>query len=558
MKVFHLLKPRLLSVKNRVKNNKWKLIFIFLIGIISWFSIFFLSVKLLSYFKKAELIGDLILYRFLSMILLVFFSILTLSNVITSLSNLFLSKDLEICHSFPCSIEEIYLSRVILTIIDSSWMLILFGSPIIIAYAWIYHPGSIFYLNFFHTSICLIIISANIGIFITMLLTNLLPAHRMREIFLFLGILLFVMAYLIFRFMRPERLVDPEIFFTMIQYIKSLRAPDSPYLPSYWMCVILWRDLKGGNPAIFNIFLLWFTSASLTVINIWIAEAFYFRAYSKALEAKRSIKTSHKIMNLIRKVLIKIWGKDIGIIMDKDIRVFVRDNTQWTQLILLGALIVVYIYNFKVLPLSKAGFDLSFLQNEIAFFNIGFSSFLLSAISVRFIFPSISAEGEAFWIIQASPLSLKRFLWGKFLFYFPFMLVLGEAVVIITNYLLCADMSIMILSIINTLFMVSVIVSMAIGIGAIYPDFKHENIAQVATSIGALIYMILSFILFSIILFIQAIPAYWIFMFRTKAVSISISQWIVIILLFSLSLLIYIILFIKPIQIGLKKLENLK
>ena len=35
----------------------------------------------------------------------------------------------------------------------------------------------------------------------------------------------------------------------------------------------------------------------------------------------------------------------------KDVRVFFRDPTQWSQLILLGVLLVVYIFNIKSLPL---------------------------------------------------------------------------------------------------------------------------------------------------------------------------------------------------------------
>ena len=47
--------------------------------------------------------------------------------------------------------------------------------------------------------------------------------------------------------------------------------------------------------------------------------------------------------------------------MVKDIKTFLRDSTQWSQLFLLLALIVVYLYNFKVLPagsLSAADRDL--------------------------------------------------------------------------------------------------------------------------------------------------------------------------------------------------------
>lgn len=526
-------------------------------GILFWLAMFFLCVRLLSYFKEAEIIGDLLLYRFLSMILLVFFFILTISNVISSLSNLLLSKDLEICHSSPSSIEEIFLSRMILTIFDSSWMIVIFGLPVIMAYAWIYHPGIRFYIDLIHTGLSLIIISANLGVLVTIIVANILPAHRIKEILFVVGIFLFVAAYLLFRFMRPERLVNPEAFFTPVQYMKSLRTPDSPYLPSYWMCITLWKDLKASTPPMLNILLLWSTALALTVINIWLAELSYFNAYSKALKSRGSMKVSHRLMNILRTALIKCWGRDRGIIMDKELRTFFRDNTQWTQLILLGALVAVYVYNFKVLPLAQSGLNLLFLQNEIAFFNIGFTGFLLSAISVRFIFPSVSAEGEAFWIVRTSPMSLKRFLWSKFLFYFPFMLLLGEGLIIITNNLLLADMSIMVISVIDMFFMVGCVVSMGIGIGAIYPNFRYENIAQVGTSIGAVIYMILSFLLFSLTILIQAIPVYWIFMSRTKGISLSIVQLSMIAILFSLSFILWGISFFIPIQMGAKRLEEM-
>ena len=37
----------------------------------------------------------------------------------------------------------------------------------------------------------------------------------------------------------------------------------------------------------------------------------------------------------------------------KDLRLFFRDNTQWSQLILLAVLLVVYLFNIKSLPLHS-------------------------------------------------------------------------------------------------------------------------------------------------------------------------------------------------------------
>jgi ABC-2 type transport system permease protein len=87
---------------------------------------------------------------------------------------------------------------------------------------------------------------------------------------------------------------------------------------------------------------------------------------------------------------------------------------QWSQLFLLFALMVVYIYSFKLLPLERAQMPSFFLQNLISFLNLGMVGFVTSAVAVRFVFPAVSLEGASFWIIRSAPLSLRDFLWAKF------------------------------------------------------------------------------------------------------------------------------------------------
>ena len=38
----------------------------------------------------------------------------------------------------------------------------------------------------------------------------------------------------------------------------------------------------------------------------------------------------------------------------------------------------------------------------------------MATVAVRFVFPAVSAEGAAFWIIRTSPITLRDFLWSKF------------------------------------------------------------------------------------------------------------------------------------------------
>ena len=559
--LFLLLSPRLLELKNSyfrsTGRGRKRAMIMLSVGLAFWVGMFALSSRVLIYFQSVEVIGDLLAHHLLAMIFLTFFSLLIFSHIITALSNLYLSNDLEICHASPARLEELFLSRAVLTIMDSSWMVIIFGLPIMLAYAYVYRPGPGFYFTLFHMGLATAMIAAGVGILLVMVLVSIFPAYRTRDIIMLLVIFVIVGLYLTFRFLRPERLVDPEAFFNVMQYLSALKAPDSPYLPTHWVTETLW-DYLGGSPGrshLFEIALTWSTAAAIGVINIWVAGVIYFSGYSKSQEAKRR-RGGRIVLDLFLRVIKKPMGHDLASVIDKDVRVFFRDNTQWSQLLLLGALVVVYLYNFSVLPLSRSPVRIEFLQNEIAFLNIGLAGFVLSAISVRFIFPAVSSEGGAFWIIRSSPLSLNRLLWGKFFLYLIPMVLLGETLIIITNYLLDVTVFMMVISSVTMFLAVFGIVALGIGFGALYPRFHYQNIAQVATGFGGVMYMIFCAIFIGIIIVLEAGPVYLIFMAGMKGVSITGLQWLFIIPAFLLVLIVNILVVYKPMKMGLESLQR--
>ena len=74
----------------------------------------------------------------------------------------------------------------------------------------------------------------------------------------------------------------------------------------------------------------------------------------------------------------------------KELRVFFRDSTQWSQLILLAVLVVVYVVNIRYLPLKGDGMTF-FIVNVIPFLNLALSGFVLASIAARFLFPAVIA-----------------------------------------------------------------------------------------------------------------------------------------------------------------------
>ena len=233
-----LLHPRFHAVKNRLtrlkKGDGLKTAVLALLGVAFWAFMFVVSYRVLSYFRTVEGLGDLLALRLLSMVLLTFFSILVFSNVVTSLSTFYLSGELDILHSSPIRIESIYRAKFIETMIDSSWMTLIYGLPVFIAYGVVFKAGAAYFAGLLLTIVPFLIIPAAIGIIVTMLLVSAFPARRARDILVLLGLLIFVVLYILFRMLRPESLVDPDAFPTLVQYLTAMRGPVSPLLPSSW------------------------------------------------------------------------------------------------------------------------------------------------------------------------------------------------------------------------------------------------------------------------------------------------------------------------------------
>ncbi|MEJ2587987.1 MAG: hypothetical protein P8165_10505 [Deltaproteobacteria bacterium] len=562
--LYLLLRPRMLGLKNRFRRSensaRRRPLVMGALGLAFCGGMFVISCRVLLYFQSVEMIGDILARHLLSMVLLTFFSLLMFSNIITALSNLYLSKDLEFCHSTPVSVETLFISRSVNTFIDSSWMVIVFGLPIFMAYAWLYRPPPLFYVTLIHINLAMAVIASGLGILLTMILVHVFPARRTKDIILLLSVVMVIALYLFFRFLRPERLVNPEAFFTIVEYMGALKAPDSPYLPSHWVARILWDGLTSGQGGggLFENLLTWSTAGAVVVVNVWLAGFVYVKGFSKSQEARQRRTGGKPFLSLLIRILTAPFNKDLSAVMAKDIRVFFRDNTQWSQLLLLGALVIVYVYNFSVLPLDKSPMRLDFLQNELAFLNMGLAGFVLSAVCTRFVYTAVSAEGQSYWVIRSSPLGLKRFLWGKFVLFLLPMMMLGEILIVLTNCFLEVTPFMMGLTVATTFLMVFGIISLGVGFGAMYPKFRHENIAQVSTGFGGLLYMIVSSLFIGLVIVLEAGPVYMLFMADVRGDPISPLEWLFVGVSFGAVLAIGWLAIFKPMGMGVERLAILE
>lgn len=559
--IISLLKPRLLSSLNSLrrgnKKNNWSRIFMFgALGIVFWVGIFIIFYRVLLYFHSVQDFGDILAMKLISMIIITFFMLLLFSNIINALSHLYLSQDLPLLHSLPIPAKDVFISRWMISTFDSSWMILFFSLPVFLSYGLIYKTTIVYYVIFFIAMIFMCLTASALGGFLVLVGAKILPAGRIRTILIIMGVIMVIILILALRLTRPEQLANPDSFASVVLYLNSLQTPNSPLLPTTWITDALKASIHNDSETyILNTGL---TAAFALMLYFMIniaAHKLYFKGFSKSQTTPRRLFAPLKYKSFHWEYLLNSIPRESKAFAVKEIRTFFRDSSQWPQLFLMAALIVIYIYNFSALPLNHSPVKTIYLQNIFSFLNIGLAASVLSAISARFVFPSVSMEGEAFWIVRAAPVRMKYFLRIKFFLYYIPLLILAEVLIVSSNFLLKVSPFMMILSIITTFFLVPAIVGLATGLGAVYADFKSENPANVVTSFGGLLYMILSFGLIALVIILEAGPVYKIFMADLKGQSLSLLQILWISASFILALFLCIISTFYPIRLGEKSLS---
>jgi ABC-2 type transport system permease protein len=505
----HLLLPKWLATRARLRSDtgaRGRPLLLATGATLFWGASFAVLYRLLVYFRGVEEIGPLLAGKLLGLILLSFASVLLLSNVITSMSTFFLARDLDFLVSSPADWLTLYLAKLIETVVNSSWMVLLMAVPLFTAYGLAYHGGVLYPLLVLAVFLPFLVIPAAVGSAVTLVLVNVFPARRTRDILSVISLLAAGGVVVLLRVARPERLARPDGFRSLVDYMAELRTPTSPLLPSEWAqrSVMSWLD---GGIDLLSMGLLWSTAAAFVVLGGGLHRWLFARGYSKAQLSGGRTSARPSWPARAGHALLAPLGVMRRELVLKELRLFFRDSTQWSQLVLLGVLVVVYVFNVRALPLRGGGTTF-FLVNAIPFLNLLLAGFVLASVAARFIFPGVSLEGRTLWLLRSSPLAMRDLLWAKFWTGTVPLLVLALAIVGTTDALLGVTPFIFAVSLFTVTFMTFAVAGLAIGFGTLYPRFDTENAAQIPTSFGGLLFMMAAVATIAGVVVLEARPVY--------------------------------------------------
>jgi len=569
-----IFSPQWWTLKNRLLRSGRaayvKSLFVLLMGTGFWFIALHFLPTLLTRLQGMEgNVGNIIALKGISLLLMIIFFLLIFSSLLVSINDFYLSPDLPVILSSPVSWDNIYLSKWLGTFIKSSWMIIFAVLPVFIALGLSYKASAGYYLFLFPVLLMFVLIPSGMGVCIGIFLMGIVPAKRAKNIFIFLGLLILVIIFLLFRFLRPERFANPEWFANLTIFISEMKMPVSVLLPSTWVAETLTPFfIAQGGTSLFFMLLLFFTSCVSIIFGSMLFNSFYYKGLVKSQQTRKPFLMSSEapqkglgvrfIFSKFLRIILFFFRGSRRALAEKDILTFIRNVGQSSQVLLLFAITVIYLFSIKALPVEWGSMVSLKLRYIISFFNIGLVGFVISAVATRLVLPSVGSEGRAFWIIRVSPLSMHKFLWNKFFTAFLPLIVLAGVLIVISNIFLGVNTWFMALSIGTCLILVASITGLAVGIGAYNAGFSIEDANKEQSGFQGTAFMLSSFAVIIITILLEIIPASGLFVKEISRSALTLKGWSMIGLLFLSVLVLNVMVLWTAMRIGEKRLMSME
>jgi len=554
-----LLAPRLRGARNRYRQldrqRKLRLFQLGLLAVLLWGSLFAGTHLLVQRLLGMAEVGSFLAGKLVGMILLASFALLIFSNLITAVSAFFLSPELERLVAAPIHIRRLLAARFGETLIDSSWMVLLFALPLLLAYGVAHAAPAWFYGAVLLVLPPFVVIPAVIGVTLVGILVRLFPARRTRDILAVMTVAGAAIVYVLLRLAQPERLLSPERFGSFLEFVRGVETPIDRFLPSHWALTVL--DLQpGGDGRVLALLLLWSTAAALLVLGEAAMVQLFPRGFSKAVEGRGTGGVGRAVIDVILR-WIPLPGH-IRVLMAREVKGFFRDTAQWSQLLLLGALAVVYVYNFSLLPTVASPLLTFYFKNAVAYANLALAAFVVAAVAARFVLPSISMEGRAFWLVRTAPLSPEAIWWSKFTIGLIPLLLLAEILVVVTNEYLGVAGVLRWISPLTIAALTPGIVALALAVGCAQPRFDAGDAARVAAGLPGLAFILLATTFIGVVAVGEAWPTYTLFMAHLQQRALTLDEQVVAATAFAVVLVVTVAVPVAATRYGLARLRDIE
>jgi ABC-2 type transport system permease protein len=505
-----------------------------------------------GYLMNVPDLGKLVIARFFESAFLLFFTVLLISTALTALSMLYREDELALLFSLPVSEGVIFTAKYLEVILYSSWALIVLTIPFILSYGVYFKVNWIAYFSLFGgLMLPLVMISGSVGVAGALMLRWLFGGIPRRKVLIWAGITMGIVVALFVFIISTNKGVSQKGMLYLFSWLEAGRAQGATLIPHKLIAQGFTSVLEERFDSLERIILtLLGLCALIVLLTLDMGKVLYYRSYLAGSDRSLT-RLKPKLAKTPSNFMFSWLSPLYRALMRKDFLEFRRYPLQWGQVFLLLAFWALYLAN---LLNAHRFFDVSepFWKLAIFYANFCFSCYFTAALAGRFVFPLISLEGPAIWILRSAPLAMESVLWSKFWGAFSPLFFLSGSMVLIGNISLGIPLGMTEASLL-AIFVVSFsMTALALGLGAVFADFSQRNPMKIANTPGGILCILISLVFMVLITTIFAWPTYLYYKFTGYHTVYPLNAWTTsTIIIIALG----IVMTIFPLKLGLKALN---
>ena len=505
----------LLAQMRAIRKKSRLLLFVlgsFILGYLAaGFGLFYTGFNFLHRFP---IIGSLLSERILFLIFAFFFLMLVFSNAIIGYASLFKNRETAWLLSLPIPHRSVYRWKFVESLAVSSWALVFLSAPMMAAYGCVHHVPAIFYGEVLAAYAPFIVIPALAGSWGILGLVRALSQPWAKKVLIGLALAAFAAIAFSVKPVAASEAAKPQEVMSFDALLRHTRASLHPLLPSAWLArsVLAWSNELPRQGWFFFLVLLSHALMGL-LLGFEVAGRFFYESWSavassraerfqRRAEAKRRQQPRRSLLEWSIDALPGL-AQPMKALALKDVRVFWRDPAQWTQFVMFFALLCIYVVNLRNIAFD---FQSEFWETMIADLNLAASSLTLSTLTTRFVFPQFSLEGRRLWIIGLAPVGLRKVLAQKFCLACMGATAVTLSVTTASSLMLHLPWWRVAFFAVAITVMSATLCGVAVGLGALFPNFKEENPSKIVSGFGGTLCLVVSFIYIAGFVALVAVP----------------------------------------------------
>ena len=513
---------------------------------------FVMTSNTIGYLLEDVKIGSFLLHRFILIVLFIFFIAINVGNMVVSFSTLYKSNEVFHLITKPISFTKLFLIKFLDNFFYSSTTLLLIIAAVLLGYGFYFNLSFWFYpFALFFLVLPFMFTAGSAGVIILLIVLRLSGKWGIKKVLTSLGLIYLVSVISFYFISNPIKLVERvfDYYPNIDQYFGFLENGLIKFLPNYWIAESLyWISESKIERAIPFIYANLVTSIFVFGITLFLAKKWYYETWLTSLKVNAELKNKRnknkQFFGFQKNSSFNVFDESI---LKREFLLFIREPSQWLHLLVMLLLITIFISSISGVDIIILKAYNEYLKTLVYLIVSLFNVFLVASLSLRFVFPIISLEGEALWKVRSAPINFNGLLIKRLFIYFIFIFFIGQIISLFSNFQFPVMLSIV--AQINTALTTITLISLNFGMGGIFANYKEKNAIRLASSQGASITFLFTLLYLVLIILILFIPVSNYFYAQNHGIRIS--NWSLLSTSFAL-LAITIIISTLSIKFGLK------